>query len=195
MARHIVVFGKESPIHDSTYKTEASIVAENLVDDHVSGRDPANPVEIGQTLGDPAREPVPRKAPGKNVEEVPVPPNAPPIGNGGIGRLMVVESIHKSRLGQGLRPDHGSRPDQESTHDSGHTESDALCGEDEEHLEAPAKILLIEDLLSQEDVGRIGDTSLDRHRRHHDYDGMFLHIERAGVEVPFQSERVELMIR
>lgn len=98
---------------------------------------------------------------------------------------MIVEGIHQSRLGQGLWPDHGGRPDQESAHDSGHAEPDALCREDKEHLEAPAKILLVEDLLGQEDVGGICDTSLDGYRRHHDYDGMFFHVERAGVEIPF----------
>lgn len=194
-ARRTVGLGKLGHFHDFTYNTEASIIAEDLVNNHVVRRNPANPVEIGQTLGNPAREPIPCEAPGKDIEEVSVSTNAPTICNGGIGRFVVVEGIHKSRLGQSLRPDHGSRPDQESADDSGHAEPNTLCSEDKKHLEPPAKILLVEDLLSQEDVSRIGDTSLDRHRRHHHYDGMLLHIEGAGVEVPFQSECVELVVR
>lgn len=148
MARPRLVLGKERLIHDSTYKAEAGIVAEYLVDNHIIGRDPADPVEIGESLSDPTGEPVPCEAPGKNVEKVPVSTNPPSIGRGGIGRFVIVESIHESRLGQGLRPDHGRRPDQESAHDSGHAKADALCRQYEEHLKAPAEILLVEDLLS-----------------------------------------------
>ena len=179
------MLGKESLIYEPTYKTEAGIVAEDLVDNHVIGCDPADPVEIREALGDPTGEPVPYETSGENVEEVSVSANAPSIGSGGIGWFVIVESIHKCRLGQGLGPDHGGRPDQESTHDSSHAEPDTLCREDEEHLEAPAKVLLIEDLLSQKDVSGIRYTSLNGYRRHHDYDGMFLHVERAGVEIPF----------
>lgn len=53
--------------YDSTYKTEAGIIAKDLVENHVVGRDPADPVEIGEALGNPTREPVPRKTPGKNI--------------------------------------------------------------------------------------------------------------------------------
>lgn len=133
---------------DSTYEAEAGIVAEDLVDNHIIGRDPADPVEVGESLGDPTGEPVPCKTPGKDVEEVPVSANAPSIGRVGIGGFVIVKSVHESRLSQGLRPDHGCRPDQKSAHDSSHAEPDALCSQYEEHLEAPAEVLLIEDLLS-----------------------------------------------
>lgn len=189
------MLGEECLDYDSTYKAKAGIVAEDLVNNHVVRRDPANPVEIGEALGDPTGEPVPCKTPGKDVEEVTVSTNAPSIGRGGIGRLVIVESVHESRLGQGLGPDHGGRPDQESAHDSCHAEADTLCGEYEEHLEAPAEILLVEDLLSQEDVGGVGDASLNGYRRHHDYDSMFFHVKGAGVEVPLQAEGIELMVR
>lgn len=193
--RHSSTWGKSSIVGECTYDSKAGIVAKYLVDNHVIGSNPADPVEVGEALGDPTREPVPCKTPGKYVEEVSVSTNAPSIGDGGIGRFVIVESIHESCLGQGLGPDHGSRPDQETAHDSGHAKPDALGGEDEEHLEAPPKMLLIEDLLSQEDVGRISHASLDGYRRHHDDDGMFFHIERAGVQVPFQPKSVEFMVR
>lgn len=195
VARHFQGLGRQSVIFDATYKTEAGIVAEDLVDDHIGRRNPADPVEVGETLGYPTREPVPDKTPGKHVEEVPVSTNAPSIGHRRIGRLVIVESIHESRLCQGLGPDHGGRPDQEPADDSSHAEPDALRREDEEHLEAPAEMLLVEDLLSQEDVGCIRHTALNGYRGHHDDDGVLFHVERAWVEVPLESKGVELVVR
>lgn len=90
----MVVLSKERLIHDSTYKAEAGIVAEYLVDNHIIGSDPANPVEIGESLGNPTREPVPCKTPGEDVEEIPVSANTPSIGRVGIGGFVIVERIH-----------------------------------------------------------------------------------------------------
>lgn len=177
-----------------TYKAKPGVVPKNLVHDHVAGHNPADPVEIRQALGDEAGEPVPDEAPEEDVEEVPVSSDAPSIGLAGVRWGVVVECVHQSRVGQRLGPDHGRRPDQEPSNDAGHAKSNTLGGQHEEHLESPAKVLFIIDLLGKENVCRVGDASLDGHVGHHDDDSMLLHIERAGVEVPLQTKRVELAV-
>lgn len=185
---------EKSNARERTYNTKASGVAKYLVHDHVVGCDPADPVEVGQALGDETREPIPAEASSKDIEEVPVSADTPSVGLARIGCLVVVKCVHQCGVGQCLRPDHGGRPDQEAPDDTGHAKPNTLGGEHEQHLEAPAKALLVVDLLGKKHVGSVRDTALDGDIGHHDNDGMLLDIEGAWVQVPLESKGVEFVI-
>lgn len=105
-----------------------------------------------------------------------------------------MQCVHERGVGQRLRPNHCSRPNQEPPHDAGHAKPKTLRGKDEEHLEAPAKVLLVKDLLCQKNVGSVSHTSLDGDVGHHDNHGVFLDVEGAWVEIPCQAKGVELAI-
>lgn len=177
-----------------THQSKACGVSEDLVQHHVGGCNPRDPIEVCEALCDPPREPVPDEAPKKHKEEVPISPDLPAVRLGWVRRSVVVQGIHQRGVGQGLGPDHSSRPDQEPPNNTGHAETKALGGNHKQHLKAPAEILLVEDLLRQQDVGRVGYTSLDGNIGHHDNNRVFLDVERTRVEVPFDPKGGEFVV-
>ncbi len=70
-----------------------------------------------------------------------------------------------------------------------------LGGDDQQHLKAPAEVLTVEDLLGEEHIRSICNTTLDGYVRHHDDDGVFLVIKRPGVKIPLEPKGIELVIR
>lgn len=105
-----------------------------------------------------------------------------------------MQCIHERGVGQCLRPNHCRRPNQEPPHDAGHAKPKTLSSKDEKHLETPAKVLFVKDLLRQKDVGSISHTSLNGDVGHHDNYGVFFDIEGAWIEVPRQAKGVEFAI-
>lgn len=66
---------------------------------------------------------------------------------------------------QVTRPDHGGWPDEKSSIHACHTEADHLTCDHEKQLETPSEELLVENLLSKKDIGRLqllGGESLSR---------------------------------
>lgn len=191
---HMVSHEKIEPKLKATNQSKPGNIAKDLVQDHIVWGDPRYPIKVGETLCDESGEPIPHKAARENIKEIPIPSDGPTIRLGGVCRRVVMQSVHERGVGQGLRPDHGSRPDQEAPHDTSHTKAKTLCCKHKEHLEAPAKVLLVKDLLGQKDVGRVGYSSLNGDVGHHDDHSMLLDIERARVEVPLDPQSVKLAI-
>lgn len=72
-----------------------------------------------------------------------------------------MQAVEQSAVDKISRPDHGSGPDEETTSQASETVTSAKSRDTEEDLESPAKILLVEQTLSQESLRSVqGATSI-----------------------------------
>ena len=184
-----------SPVEGDRNETEAGQVAKELVDGYVVGSNPANPVEDGNASRNPAGEPVPGKRASHDEQKVTVAADNPSVCIRRIGGLVVVEGVHHGRICQIRWPDHSRGPNQKASDDTSHTEAQALGRQGKKDLEAPAKVLTIEDLLSEKDICSISSATLNRYTRHHNDHGMLLDVERTGVEAPSEAKSIKLVAR
>lgn len=74
------VSADDGPVKGNGHQAVAMLRAEDLVDDDVVGRDPADPGEDGQALEDPARKPVVAEGAAADDEEELVAADRPPVG-------------------------------------------------------------------------------------------------------------------
>ena len=91
-----------------------------------------------------------------------------------------MQRVHERADGQVGRPDHRCWPDEELAGQSGEGESDHLGGKDEEELVADCELGAVEDVLRCDDFSRVGGSGRDG--RHDCDEGVFLDVERAGVD-------------
>lgn len=70
-----------------------------------------------------------------------------------------MQAVEESDVDQVGGPDHGGGPDQEATSQASQAVSGTQRGDAKKKLECPAEILLVEETLSQEDVGGIQYTT------------------------------------
>jgi hypothetical protein len=117
--------------------------AEDLVDQDVVRSSPADKSEVRETLEDPPWKPIPHKGAAHYDQEVLVSANSPTVGPFGVRLRMVVKRIEKRRVHQIRRPDHRSRPYQESSCQSGQAITRAERRDAEQKLESPSKVLTV----------------------------------------------------
>lgn len=123
--------------------------AENLVDNDIVWRNPANPGKRRQALEDPSGEPVPDKGTKANNEEQLIAADGPTVGLCRVRWRVIVQAVEESDVDQIGGPNHGGRPDQEATSQTSQAVSSTQRGDAEEKLESPAEILLVKETLSQ----------------------------------------------
>lgn len=70
-----------------------------------------------------------------------------------------MKGVEERTVDQIGRPDHCGRPHQEATRKSSQSISSAESCDAEENLECPAELLAVENLLGQEDICRIKNTT------------------------------------
>lgn len=107
----------------------------------------------------------------------------------GVCWLVVVEGVHDGGGDEGAGPYHCGGPDEKTAGYAGDSEAHYVGGEDEEDLETPFEVLVVEYLLCEEDVDCVAYCCSGG--GHDSYHGVFFDVEGAGVEVDFVSEEGE----
>lgn len=178
--------GDDGPVKGDGQETQAGVAAKDLVDDDVVGGDPAGEHEELEELGKDLGNPLPDKGAGGDDEEEAVAANLPAVGHGRVGGRVVVQRVHDGGGDEHSGPHHGRGPDEEASGDASNAEAHGLGGEDEEDLEAPAELLVVEDFLGQQDVDGVGGGGSGS--GHHGDDGVLLDVEGTGVELKLVSK-------
>lgn len=133
--------------------------AKELVDDGAVGPNPAEKAKVREAFENPTREPVPDKCGEADDTEEPVAADGPAVGSRGVGWRVVVQAVEHGAVDEVGRPDHGSWPDQEATGETGKAISGAERSDAKEELESPAKGLVVEEALGQENISSIQRTT------------------------------------
>lgn len=112
-------------------------------------RNPADPGKVREALEDPAREPIPDEAGTSKNEKPPIPSHSPTVGFGRVRRGVIVKCVEQGAVDEISGPNHGGRPDEETTCQTSETITGAESRDSEQELESPSKVLLVELLLSK----------------------------------------------
>ena len=174
------------PIKGDEAHSQTRCVTKEGIDGDVVRGDPADPVEPGQGGEDVTGKPVPDKAGGGGDGEEALTGHVflVPLG------IRLVQGVEQGRVDEGARPDHARWPNEVFPEETGKRISHELGGETNHDLVAKTEVLPVEDVLRQQEVCCVG-TKLDA--LGHDGDnGVFLDVERAGVQGPDVAESFEL---
>lgn len=136
------------PIERDGEQADARLAAEQLIDENIVGRDPGGEREDLQELSHDLGNPLVAGGGGCNNQKELVSSNLPAIGQTRVGGRVVMKSVHDGE-DQIRGPHHGSGPDEKSPHDASQTKAHGLGRDDEKNLEAPTKVLVVENLLRQ----------------------------------------------
>lgn len=174
-----------APIEGQDAHTQASVCAEQCVDDDVVGSNPTDPVEHAERGEEVSRNPVPYKAAGKGDDEE-------ALAGHVVGfalAVIFVEGVEKSGVDQGARPDHTRWPDDKLPQHATESKAENLRAEGKEHLEAHGGRRLVEDPGREDDLG--GVSTANGNARHDRNADVLLDRERARVERPDVTESFE----
>ena len=103
------------PVEGDEGHAQAREVSEQLVDDEVVGRNPADPVEVAEGLEDVAREEVPEERAGERIDEETFTGDTPMSSNTSV--LLGVEGVEQRAIDQIHWPNHGWGRNKEATGD------------------------------------------------------------------------------
>lgn len=96
------------PVKGHGQQRESGYPSKQLVNHDVVRLDPCDPCKHREALCYPAWEPVPHERTNKDVEEISITGDLPPIRYHGIGGRVIVEGIEERSIDQIERPDHSS---------------------------------------------------------------------------------------
>lgn len=162
-------------------QSQTSLSTKDLVDDDVLWFDPGDPGKVRERLENETGEKVPAETGGENHSKESHSTDFPPVG----GNVLVDVHVGQKRSGdQLLRVNHGRRVNQDFSHDSGKSKANTLGTPDSHKIKTPAKVLLVVNILSKQNVGSVGSTTSTKRDVTHDGDkSMFLKIEWTGVQL------------
>ena len=174
-----------APIEGQDAHAQASVRAEQCVDNDVVGSDPTDPVEHAECGEKVSRDPVPYKAAGEGDDEE-------ALAGHMVGfalAIIFVQGVEKSGVDQGARPDHTRWPDDKLPQHATESKAENLGAEGKEHLEAHGRRSLVEDARREDDLGGV---STANGNAGHDRDAdVLLDGEGARVERPDVTESFE----
>lgn len=182
-----------TPVKGDGQQTKASLATEHLVDGNIVRGNPDGEHEELEELGQNLWHPFPGKGSAGDDKEEAVTANLPAVGLAWVRGSVVVQRVHHGGGDEVSRPDHGGRPDEETASHASNTESHSLSGKDEEQLETPLELLVVEDFLSEENVDGVGNASTSS--SHHGNNGVLLDVERSWVHFEGPAEESEGNLR
>ena len=107
-----------------------------------------------------------------------------------------MQCVHETDVDQRTRPDHGRRLDKKLSHGTCKSEAQALSGQGEQDVEAPAelaRVKVVEFLEGNHSVEEVARAASEGCVGHRNDDDVLLDVERSRVEISFQSKEADFL--